>query len=36
MINYNDYLDSFAKPNAEEREKLLMNLSKGPAAKAKT
>lgn len=35
LISYKQYLKEYAKPDADEWEKLILNLSKGPAAKAK-
>lgn len=34
-ISYREYLKEYAKPDANEWENLILNLSKGPAAKAK-
>ena len=35
LISYKNYLDEYAKPEKEEYEKLILNLSKGAGAKAK-
>ena len=35
LISYHQYLKEYLKPNEEEWEKLILNLSKGPAGKAK-
>ena len=35
LVSYKNYLQEHVKPDAEEWEKLILNLSKGPAAKAK-
>ena len=35
LVSYKTYLDEYLKPEREEYEKLVMNLSKGPGAKAK-
>ena len=36
LITYKTYLDQYLKPSKEEYEKLILNLSKGPASKAKS
>ena len=36
LITYKSYLEEHVKPSQEEYEKLILNLSKGPASKAKS
>ena len=35
LVSYSQYLKDYAKPSVEEWENLILNLSKGPAGKAK-
>jgi hypothetical protein len=36
LISYKTFLNEYLKPSEEEYQKLILNLSKGPASKAKS